>query len=244
MKKTIIALFALTGVAFGVDYTTETEWTAQFSNTYKNADGTVKGYTTDLTSPGTFWDAADVATANGAQTKSNKRIHMANGTYGDWSSDFELEVSLTLTGDSITAGHISELKAGSTGDWLCLGVNSSGALTLSGNAITVGTATGTVTTGTEYTLTFTKIGTDLTLACGNASVTATINTTAEGASEYSGVINNITLGGNTGANNRVPVLVSEMKMSSVTVTPTVPEPTTATLSLLALAGLAARRRRK
>ena len=239
MKKTLIALMAMAGAAFGADYTTETIWTAQFSNTYKNADGSVKGYTTDLTSPGKFWDASDVATANGAQTRSNKRIHMKGGTYGDWGSDFELSITLTLTGNSITAGHISELKADSTGDWLCMGVNGNGALTLSGKngEFTAGTATGTVTVGTVYTLTFVKLGNEVTLSAGDASVTATL-------SGFTGTIDNIALGGNTGEGNRVPVLVSGMVMSSVTPAPAVPEPTTATLSLLALAGLAARRRRK
>ena len=234
MKKTLVALLAMAGAAFAADYTTETIWTAQFGSAYGDA-----GYTTNLTSPGKFWDAGKLATAAGAQTKSDGRIHMAGGTYGDWSADFEMTIELTLTGANITAGHISEMKAGSTGNWLCLGVDTAGALTLTGSAISNVTSVGTVTTGTEYTLTLTKIGTELTMTVGDASVTATMG-------DYSGIINNITLGGNTGGGNRVPVLVSGIEMSSVTVNPSapaVPEPTTATLSLLALAGLAARRRR-
>ena len=240
MKKTIITLLAMAGVAMGADYTTETIWTAEFGSQYTS------GYTTDgLTSAGTFHDASKLATVNGAQTKADGRIHMEGGNYGDWSKDFEFSMTLTLTGDSITAGHISELKASSTGDWLCLGVDGSGALTFNSkdNTLSSVTTTGSVTVGEEYTFTFTKIGNELTFAAGDASVTATLG------SAFTGTINNIALGGNTGSNNRVPVLVKSIAMSSVTLapepsTPSIPEPATATLSLLALAGLAARRRRR
>lgn len=234
MKKTLIALMAVAGAAFGAEYTTETVWTADFGSAYTG------GYTTTLTAPGTFWDAADIAVEGGAQTRANKRIHMAGGTYGDWNTDFEFAITLTLTGDSFTAGHISEIKAGSTSDWLCIGVDGNGALTLSGNEISAATSTGSLALGTQYTLTFAKIGTELTLSAGDASVTATLGS----ADAYTGIVNNITLGGNTGAGNRVPVLVESISWSKATPAPVVPEPTTATLSLLALAGLAARRRRK
>ena len=235
MKKTLVSLLAMAGAAFATDYTTEPLWTAQFGSAYGAA-----GYTTDLASPGTFWDAAKLATEGGAQTNANGRIHMSGGNYGDWSKDFELTMALTLTGNSITAGNITEVKAGTTDKWLTLVVDGEGALTLVGSSISDVNSVGTVTTGTEYTLTLTKIDTAVTITLGDASVTATLN-------NYSGTINNIALGGITGGGDRVPVLVSELKMSSVTVNPSapaVPEPTTATLSLLALAGLAARRRRK
>lgn len=237
MKKTLIALMAMSGVSFASDYTTEALWTADFGAQYTG------GYTTTLTSPGTFWDAEKLATDGGAQTKADGRIHMADGNYGNWNTDFEFTMTLTLTGSSFTAGHISELKASSTGDWLCLGVTANGNLTLTGNEISAATSTGSVALGAEYSFTLTKIGTVLTLTAGDTSVSATLNST----DAYTGTINNITLGGNTGGNNRVPVLVESIAMSSVTLvpeSPAVPEPTTATLSLLALAGLAARRRRK
>ena len=240
MKKTIITLVALAGVAFGADYTTEKVWTASFGSSYNN------GYSTDLTSPGTFWDAGDVKTANGAQTTANKRIHMAGGNYGSWETNFQYTLNLTFTGNSIPAGHFSEIKAGSTGDWLCLGVDGSGALTLSGNVITAATSSTKVSLNTAYTITLTKIESSLILAVDGVDALSVAISGADGT------INNIALGGNTGAGQRIPVLVESISWSTVTpvpVTPdggegTVPEPTTATLSLLALAGLAARRRRK
>lgn len=227
MKKTLIALMALAGVTFGTDYTYTEQWTAQFGSAYTG------GYSTTLTSPGTFYDAGDVATESGAQTRANKRIHMEGGTYGDFGTSFEFKMVLTLTGDSFTNGHISEIKAGSTGDWLCLGVNN-GALTLSGKSNKLGavTSTGTVELGTQYTCTLTKIDSTITFTVGDASATTTLGS-------VSGVINNIAIGGNTGSGQRVPVLVESIGWSTI-----VPEPATATLSLLALAGLAARRRRK
>jgi hypothetical protein len=225
MKKTLIALMALAGVTFGTDYTYTELWTAQFGSAYDS------GYTTTLTSAGKFWDAGDVKTEFGAQTTGNKRIHMEGGTYGDFGTSFEFNMVLTLTGDNFSNGHISEIKAGSTSDWLCLGVNN-GALTLSGNKLGNVTSMGTVELGTQYTCTLTKIDSTITFTVGDASATATLGS-------VSGVINNITLGGNTGGNQRVPVLVESIGWSTI-----VPEPATATLSLLALAGLAARRRRK
>ena len=215
----------MAGVTFGADYTYTEQWSAQFGSGYTG------GYTTTLTSPGTFWDASVIATEAGALTRADKRIHMEGGTYGDFGTSFEFNMVLTLTGDNFTTGHISEIKAGSTGDWLCLGVDN-GALTLSGSKIGAVTATGTVELGTQYTCTLTKIDSTITFAVGEATATATLGS-------MSGTINNITLGGNTGGDQRVPVLVESIGWSTI-----VPEPATATLSLLALAGLAARRRRK
>ncbi len=255
MKKTIIALMALAGVAAAADYTTESLWTANFGSQYTG------GYTTNLTSPGKFWDAGDVATEFGAQTRDNKRIHMAGGTYGDWGTDFELSLTLTLTGENLTAGNISELQADSNGagDALFLGITSEGKLTLSCKEFiteTIGTnkvksytdlssatSTGSLSLDEKYDITLTKIGSVFTLSAGEV----TVSTTLSSSNTFSGTINNIALGGDTGSGNRVPVLIESMAMSSVTLipeSPAVPEPTTATLSLLALAGLAARRRRK
>ena len=234
MKKTLIALMALAGVSFGADYTTELEWTASFGSSYTN------GYETDLTKPGTFWDAGDVKIAEGALTTDSKRIHMADGAYGDWATDFQYTMNITL--DNLTTGHITELKASSTNTWLCIGIDTNGVLTLTGVA-TGTSADSIIAADTAYAISFTKLGTNVTLAVnGKDVITTTIGS-------VSGTIDNIALGGNTGSDKRVPTLIESISWSSVSSvitpdTPAAPEPTTATLSLLALAGLAARRRRR
>lgn len=89
-----------------------------------------------------------------------------------------------------------------------------------------------VTAGSTHTITLTKIGNSVSAAVdGVVSSTGTIN--------YSGTINNITLGGDTNGSYKLNSVVHSISYGLV-----VPEPATATLSLLALAGLAARRRRK
>ncbi len=99
-----------------------------------------------------------------------------------------------------------------------------------------------VEAGGTYTITLTKIGTDVTLAVDG--VTTGVGTLAD---SVSGNITDLMLGGNQAGYYKINEIVHSASYSLITVkpeTPSIPEPTTATLSLLALAGLAARRRRK
>ncbi len=91
MKKTIVALMALAGAAFGVDYTTETAWTLDFGSEYTNGFqwNAKEGY-----SYGTPWDI--VAVEGGTQTSGSKRVHMAGGKLGSWNDDFALTMTVTL----------------------------------------------------------------------------------------------------------------------------------------------------
>ncbi len=57
-------------------------------------------------------------------------------------------------------------------------------------------------------------------------------------------INNFTFGARNGGGNKANIILHDAQFVSGLATQIIPEPTTATLSLLALAGLAARRRRK
>ena len=84
MKKTLIALMALAGVACAAEYTVENTWTLDFGSGYTN------GYklTGTMEKTGTFWDV--VAVEGGTQTNANKRVHMAGGVYGNWGDDFRL----------------------------------------------------------------------------------------------------------------------------------------------------------
>ena len=245
MKKTIIALMAMAGAAFGADYTTETAWTLNFGNEYTGGfQWTAEaGY-----SYGTPWEI--VAVEGGTQTNSNDRVHMAGGVFGSWDEDFQFAITLTL-GETISAG---------TDNWPVFGEiagnNSAlrfGPYTGVNNTVAVdGSLTKTegrnnlvsVAPGGTYTVTLTKIGKDVTVAVDGKE-------TGHGvlADTVSGNITDITFGGRQAdnANNRINEVVHSASYSVLTVnpeTPAVPEPTTATLSLLALAGLAARRRRR
>ncbi|MDD5950392.1 MAG: PEP-CTERM sorting domain-containing protein, partial [Bacteroidales bacterium] len=92
----------------------------------------------------------------------------------------------------------------------------------------------TLTTGVKHTATLTVYEGGITLKLdGQIAQTATLADTA------SGNIVDITLGGNKSKDYRLAENVYSISAYKV-----VPEPTSATLSLLALAGLAMRRRRK
>ena len=239
MKKTFITLLALAGVALGADYTVENVWSADFGTAYTG------GYQVSgtLTSVGTVWDV--VAVEGGTQTSGNKRVHMAGGVYGSWTDDFEISITLTL-GDPITASNGWPVFAEVAGNGTSLRfgpyTNAGNYVSLDGN-LTKGTTdtSFSVASGETYTVTLTKIGTAVTLA-----VDGTVVSDGTLASNVSGNITDIALGGDTGSNYRINETVHSISYGLVTVaeSPVVPEPATATLTLLALAGLAARRRRK
>lgn len=241
MKKTLVALMALAGAAFGADYTTETAWTLDFGKEYTNGFqwNAKEGY-----SYGTPWDI--VAVEGGSQTSANKRVHMAGGVFGSWDEDFQFTITLTL-GNPISASNYWPVFGEIAGRGTALRF---GPYTNAGNYVSLdGTLTKgdtdttfSVTGGETYTITLTKIGTDVSLAVDGKEVS-----TGTLADSVSGNITDITLGGNTTNGYRINETVHSVSYSVLTVTPdtpAVPEPTTATLSLLALAGLAARRRRR
>ncbi len=242
MKKTLIALMALAGAAFGADYTidnAETVWTLNFGSAYTN------GYelTGTMAKQGTFWDTDKTAVDGGSQSNSSQRVHMAGGIYGSWDEDFVFTMNVTL-GDTISASKqwpvFGEIKGNGTALRFGPYTNVNNTVSLDGVNVTKGTNNlVSVEAGETYTITLTKIGKDVTVAVnGEISGYGTL------ADSVSGNITDIALGGNTGSDYRINEVVHSISWTKLTVTPTVPEPTTATLSLLALAGLAARRRRK
>ena len=238
MKKTLIALMALAGVSYGADYTTETVWTLDFGTEYGTSGYKLTG---TMEKNGTFWDTGKCAVEGGALTSSSQRIHMAGGIYGNWEDDFQFSITLTL-GSTITASNgwpvFAELKGNGTALRFGPYTNNNNTVAVDGN-VNKGAGTGTVSVapGGTYTITLTKIDSVVTLAVDG--VTTMTGTLAEG---LTGNITDIALGGDTGQDYRINETVHSISWSKVT--PTIPEPTTATLSLLALAGLAARRRRK
>ncbi len=241
MKKTIVALMALAGAAFGVDYTTETAWTLDFGSEYTNGFqwNAKEGY-----SYGTPWDI--VAVEGGSQTSGNKRVHMAGGKFGSWDDDFALTMTVTL-GDTISASNnwpiFGEIAGSGTALRFGPYTNAGNYVSLDGNLDKGYTDMDfAVTGGNTYTIMLTKIGTSLSLSVDGKEVS-----TGTLADSVSGNITDLMLGGSQYGSYKINEIVHSASYSLITVkpeTPAVPEPTTATLSLLALAGLAARRRRK
>ena len=240
MKKTIVALMALAGAAFGADYTTETAWTLNFGSEYTNG---FQWNAKDGYSYGRAWDVTPVE--GGTQTSANKRVHMAGGVFGSWNDDFSLTMIVTL-GETISASNswpvFSEISGSGTALRFGPYTNMNNTVALDGDLVKGDNNLVSVEAGGTYTITLTKIGTGVTLAVDG--VTTGVGTLAD---TVSGNITELVLGGNTGNQYRINEIVHGASYSLITVkpeTPSVPEPTTATLSLLALAGLAARRRRK
>ena len=223
-------LLAMAGAAFGADYTVDNVWTVNFGSEYDN------GYeiSGDLTI-GTVWDV--VAVEGGTKTSNAKRVHLQNGTFGDWSDDFQFSITLTL-GDTISASNnwpvFFELRGDNGALRVGPYVGEGNVVDMDGSVAKNEEKAATVTPGSTHTITLTKIGSSLTAAVdGVVSSTGTLN------AGVSGAVNNIMLGGDVNGYYKINSTVESISWGTVTV----PEPATATLSLLALAGLAARRRR-
>lgn len=237
MKKTIITLLALAGVA-SADYTGSFSWGAQqgAAFTFEGTDAIAlileggssitAGYKTASSYPGTFTPNVNVggATPN------------TDGT--PWTLDFAIVNysgrELTINAITFDAFAFNGQGGPQTADTLTRDI--------------VFSLTGATTASTTHS--FANVDTD---------------PTKEGIEQYNWDTNPtltfdapVVIGAEDGSSARFTLKVSELNTASngcfigltgatlVTPAPTpaVPEPTTATLSLLALAGLAARRRRK
>ena len=198
MKKTIIALMALAGVAAATP--AEDVTNAILGSGYQAGDAFTLTFTIDSTSFDGYTTAPVITLAP------SWNIDSQAGTYLGFSdTDDSVDGGLTTSAASYTSGNTSEvlgtINVGAEG-WFYQ-VNGLNTLTF---------------TITESTLSMTKGTTDV----------ATLEIA----------------GGLTASSIVVGSRVTGISGLSFTTTPAVPEPTTATLSLLALAGLAARRRRK
>ena len=232
MKKTIIALVALAGAAMGDTYTA-----AEANSWLKEAGKTVGGskYTLTFTIADTFQKAHGTGTtiftlatlSDKAWTinqQDGRYLGLGDGGSPDGSYDSRNDATVNFV-DTDTAG------ANSTADY-------SGWFYDSGsNGTALGGASFTIASGNGYT--------DITFTTADGSRSITLN-----RSTFLGLAHN-------GAAGNSVIKFEEIELSSVSIkyddgtltipakeTPAIPEPTTATLSLLALAGLAARRRRK
>ena len=177
---------------------------------------------------------------DGTDKVEKDRIHLQNssekGMGITWADNFQLTVTFTLPESNVSASNDWPVIAAIEPDSLRFGpyLADGNKVYFDGN-LTDKTTSSTFTLGSGiHTAVMSKVGTNLSLVIDGKDVA-----TATWTGATSGTIQNITLGGGTGGNYRI-----NSTMHSVSVAKIVPEPTTATLSLLALAGLAARRRRK
>ena len=218
MKKTLITLLALCGVAAADTATTPDELT---------------------------WNSLTITTpANGVLDSGNSAIDWSGAT-GNLTNSWEL--SLTLDPSRLSNQYLFGTVKGSSGaDGYTLQITDGGAISLNKNKSTGVLTVGSYTaddSAVAITLQFVKFVDSegeferglFTLTVGDAVGTYTVDT-----------IDNTIF--TKGSNNNVWTNGGAEKLSGISLkyadAVVVPEPTTATLSLLALAGLAARRRRK
>ena len=240
MKKTLIALMALAGVAMAKP---ATMWAPE--------DYGYVAYqtTTDLSlTSSTTINASSFDIPYGNDNAVNGLFIAKDG--GDTSPGFA-KVVLTLNLTNLDAtGNIftvqTDAQQNQSGWGFYLGAE--GALTFgqtnwNGGNPTIHTtkaSCGTLTAETEYTITIVSNGTGSVVGRGTDNFTITVaaegletaSYTADGFGLNGNYVNKLMVGSANGVNGTLGVVAY------------VPEPATATLSLLALAGLAARRRRK
>lgn len=246
MKKTIIALMALAGVAMadtlvlddaswvttGTAYVTDGTIATGFTNWQVDSVsytlGEIINYTQEDTLTFSF-DAKSNGSGNSMLTLAligtKNAIVVGHGTYDKPADEIQAAVTDNLTANgygfaNTNRGDDAQLTAGAT---LSGGMPAGGATTTISGSI--------AWDGDTYALT-------LSSSAVEAVMTYDLGLTTLDLSKIV-----VTLEGGNGENTTGDWAMASMSNLTIS-TPAVPEPTTATLSLLALAGLAARRRRK
>ena len=211
MKKTLIALMTLAGIACGA-----TTIDAEF--------------TTAPSTEGDFWSDDYVLTFTLAEEYEITTSGAIIGAYwGTQQNSYNQDPGLSANAIYLTAASNGALTLNVGDGKLSSVLGSTGTLD---NTISFTQGRGTtfsgvtITKGVTYTLTVTG-------ATGSMVPTLTWNGGSATAAAYNGNMN-----------GNVTTMYYGVNPGIAITTPTVPEPTTATLSFLALAGLAARRRRK
>ena len=256
MKKTIIALFALAGVASAdtispITDTASGSWTTHGTAQVKdgvisatNTNWQVDAATYTLTSSLNYattdtlsfsFNATNNGTGNSCLTLaligSTNAIVLGHGSYDKPADEIQVAVTSEV---SVTGGYVFA-NTNPTDD-----LTLTAADTLSGGMPASG-STSTISGSISWD------GDSWALELGSSATSATLSydlgiTTLD----VSKIMVTIEGGGapNHGDTAWQTPTMSNLSISTPSVAPAVPEPTTATLSLLALAGLAARRRRK
>lgn len=237
MKKTIIAFLSIMGMAMAAPLT--------LPNYETNCDQTGSNYGTwnDAINKVKTWDYGYYVGATGGAIGTNWReptmtVNGINMVEGDWTND-----AVLLAGRGGAQGLVatfvfgSDIKAGDTLSAITFNASGYSDNTVAGDitiALGVRTSEGNVINGINdvYTTFSSTSTTDSSITLGSSvdwkegyrliAVIKGINTSTPSA--------------------KTPYAITNIS-ASAEITPTIPEPTTATLSLLALAGLAARRRR-
>ncbi len=233
MKKTLITLLALAGVAAADTTEAITLWDTGFSVT-TTGDNAGQWTLSDedkalLTSSDWVLKKADGSallstTTNASELRPNTNVGSAQG----WSLDFTL-TNTSTEAITLTSLTFDTLIFAGSGVYQGLNTDRDFVFTLTCGDVTLNT--GNLTIGGNTTNTPT-----------NGVVTFTLDTAVELAANES-----IALGLDVAKGTSNPgcfLGLKSISASGTTIGETIPEPTTATLSLLALAGLAARRRRK
>lgn len=251
MKKTLIALMALAGVA--------------------SAAPTVL-WDMDFESTGIVLDTADGVSTNLIAGVGTNLIEGGAITLNNNSFSFDQTAGRLSYADEFTLVAVVQLGATHPGNWpaifglgedakwcwkVCDYVQQSGLFSLDKNGFDgVVDETNKNSGNITYTLPSEGYGDVVTLALqndGNGTLTLFVDgklagyTTITKASDYGSdkYINKFTFGARNDGGDKSNIILHDAQFVSGLVTGiVVPEPTTATLSLLALAGLAARRRRK
>ena len=265
MKKTIIALLSLAGVAMADAYVWDANqnysytWDFSQANTQDGNTGVLGGtvsntYTTvEVTNVGTAVVGWTKTEANGGKTYGQ---YWETGTnsflYNAINAVTTTSATLTLSLDYYWTGAQwgeNILHIGADGTGVAFGL-SNGYM-----SVATGTANDEVfsavksdirlTANAWNSLTFTLSNNQWTVSCNGVTSTAstlgTVTWANEGDERNKYSIGVKAPGWNSGATG---LNDSGCKIANMTISYTVPEPATATLSLLALCGLAARRRRK
>ncbi len=258
MKKTIIALMALAGMAMAesLDYDSlsaaqrenlNTVW--DFNQTAgtqaSKVDGSVGNYSN---TPFITYDQGNTTDGYGSFSDEGGQVYKGNLAWDNYTISFDI--------NTVSAGCLLSVKD-SDGKFMYLSQSATSPITLTYEGVTGSIATSLKTSDIQdwTTLTLVRQAGTLTLyvdgtSQGSLSISATATVSAlQLGSRFggptttmpacSGTIDNLTIWGKALSETEVKGIISR-----VSVPYTIPEPTTATLSLLTLCGLAARRRRK
>ncbi|MBE6410442.1 MAG: PEP-CTERM sorting domain-containing protein [Akkermansiaceae bacterium] len=251
MKKTIITLLALAGMV-QANTTPQVIWDADFTTTSGVSLYTATGVATNLET-----NVGNDLISNGAITLTNDKFSFeqtsGNLSYAD---EFSMLVKLKINEDATSQWPVL-FSLGETSAWnwkpsyyqdtntFVLDKDGFGGVVDESNRMS-GAITYTPGTDGVVTLALTNNGSGLLSLYVDGQLAGETQITS--ANEYgeSKLIKCFSIGGKIGGGNTACITVSDAQFVKGITTSfvAVPEPTTATLSLLALAGLAARRRRK